>query len=80
MKSSTSIGARAARRRTRAVISTSAALLGAAALAAPSHAAINEPPASPHNIISFPVRDFVSADGYAATDSVVVDVLRRGPD
>lgn len=80
MISGTSIGARVARRRTRAVISTSAALLGAAALAAPSQAAINEPPAAPHNIISFPVRDFVSADGYDASDSVVVDVLRRGPD
>ena len=41
-------------------------------------AAINEPPAAPHIIISFPERDFVSADGYAQGDPVTVEVIRSG--
>jgi hypothetical protein len=40
-------------------------------LALPRHAAAgrNDPPASPHNIIAFPVRGCVHGDGYAPTHS-----------
>jgi hypothetical protein len=41
-------------------------------------AAINEPPVAPHTIISFPERDFVSADGYTQGDPVTVEVIRSG--
>ena len=41
-------------------------------------AAINEPPVAPHAIISFPERDFVSAEGYAEGDPVTVEVIRNG--
>jgi hypothetical protein len=41
-------------------------------------AAINDPPVAPHSIIVFPVRDFVSADGYAASDRPTIQVLRGG--
>ncbi|MFD1055379.1 Ig-like domain-containing protein [Terrabacter terrigena] len=33
---------------------------------------------APHTIISFPERDFVSADGYAQGDPVTVEVIRSG--
>jgi len=67
-----------ARARRRALAGASA--LGIAALAAPAAAlaVVNEPPVLPHSIISFPSRDFVSASGFAASDSVVVSVLRNG--
>jgi len=35
-------------------------------------------PVSPHSITSFPARDFVVADGYAAGERVTVNVLRGG--
>lgn len=41
-------------------------------------AVVNEPPVLPHSIIAFPQRDFVSATGFAASESVVVTVLRNG--
>ena len=41
-------------------------------------AAINDPPAPPHTINVFPVRDFVSADGYAASDRPTIQVIRGG--
>ncbi|HET7479871.1 MAG TPA: choice-of-anchor D domain-containing protein [Rubrobacteraceae bacterium] len=44
----------------------------------PAPGAVNEPPKSPHSIISFPQRDFVSATGYAQTDQVRVDIVRGG--
>ncbi|MEP6665624.1 MAG: Ig-like domain-containing protein [Nocardioidaceae bacterium] len=41
-------------------------------------AAINDPPGNNHSILSFPVRDFVSGDGYTDGDLVTVEVLRAG--
>jgi hypothetical protein len=46
--------------------------------AGPASAAINPVPAAPHSILVFPVRDFVSASGYARTDVATVQVLRGG--
>jgi hypothetical protein len=48
--------------------------------ALPGHAAagLNDPPACPHNIIAFPVRDFVHGDGYAPTTSAVPGRNRVG--
>ena len=47
--------------------------------AGPAQAAgINDPPVLPHSIIVFPMRDFVSASGYADSDRPVVQVLRSG--
>ena len=43
-----------------------------------SAAGISDPPAAPHSIISFPVRDFVSASGYASSDRPTVEVVRSG--
>ena len=43
----------------------------------PAGTQINDPPASPIQIISFPARDFISATGYEATDTVEVQILRR---
>ena len=54
-------------------------IAGAPALVSPASAAvINDPPALPHSIIAFPVRDFVSASGYAPDDRPIVQVLRGG--
>ena len=39
---------------------------------------ISDPPTLPHSIIVFPVRDFVSATGYARTDRPTVEVVRGG--
>src|SRR5919202_942345 len=75
--SSTKDGARD-RRRTRAAITTAAALLGTAALASPAGAAVAPVPTLPHSIISFPERDFVSADGFTDATSVTVRVVRNG--
>ena len=41
-------------------------------------AGISDPPTAPHSIISFPVRDFVSATGYAVSDRPTVEVVRSG--
>ncbi len=41
-------------------------------------AGISDPPTLPHSIISFPVRDFVSATGYARDDRPTVEVVRGG--
>ncbi|XAS67862.1 Ig-like domain-containing protein [Micrococcaceae bacterium Sec5.7] len=49
--------------------------LGAVPAAA---AAINDPPVAPHSIIVFPVRDFVSAAGYATGDRPTVQIVRGG--
>ncbi|MDX6534153.1 MAG: hypothetical protein QOF68_1897, partial [Gaiellales bacterium] len=43
-----------------------------------SDAGVNDPPVLPHAIISFPARDFVSADGFDSTDLVTVEVIRHG--
>jgi len=66
--------------RLRRLVAGATAVAGFAALAVPAAApaAINAPPKAPHDIIVFPVRDFVSATGYKATDSVTVEVLRNG--
>lgn len=65
--------------RARRRVLAQASVLGIAALATPAAAlaVVNEPPALPHSIISFPQRDFVSAAGFDASDSVVVNVLRN---
>ncbi|NUO34865.1 MAG: Ig-like domain-containing protein [Dermatophilaceae bacterium] len=42
-----------------------------------SAAGINNPPVLPHSIISFPERDFISAEGYTAGQVVTVNVLRN---
>jgi Chitobiase/beta-hexosaminidase C-terminal domain len=56
-----------------------AAALGVAALAGPGQAfAVNEPPAPPHTIISFPQRDFVSSAGFAPGDIVLTEAWRNG--
>ncbi|HEX8178696.1 MAG TPA: hypothetical protein VF525_04050 [Pyrinomonadaceae bacterium] len=47
-------------------------------LTKPAHAqapAINNPPVLPHSILVFPQRDFVSASGFAAADTVIVKVV-----
>ncbi|MEA2129262.1 MAG: hypothetical protein QOJ85_2153 [Solirubrobacteraceae bacterium] len=72
-------GHRQASRRARRVGAASLGMLGAAALAVPALAnAVNDPPAPPHSIISFPQRDFVSAAGFQPSDSVTVSVIRNG--
>src|SRR4051812_34873203 len=60
----------------RAALTTAPGVAPAAVLAAPAGAA--NPPTLPHSIISFPERDFVSAEGYEAGVPVVVEVLRNG--
>ncbi|MEA2316697.1 MAG: large repetitive protein [Solirubrobacteraceae bacterium] len=67
-------------RRSRVRAGALAVAVAAGALAAPSaaSAAINSPPQNGHGIIVFPVRDFVSASGYARTDVATVEVLRNG--
>ena len=74
---STKDGARA-RRRARAAITTAAAMgVIAAATAVPAGAA--PVPQLPHHIISFPQRDFVSADGFDDNEGpVTVRVVRNG--
>jgi chitobiase/beta-hexosaminidase-like protein len=64
------------RRRWRAVLTTAGGVAVAAIFAAPAGAA--NPPAPPHSIISFPQRDFVSAEGYEEGVPVIVEVLRNG--
>src|SRR3954470_19723205 len=69
----------AQRRRASAVVL--ALIAGGAVVAAPSTASavvINDPPGNNHSILSFPVRDFVSADGYLGSDRVTVEILRGG--
>ena len=67
-------------RRSRVRAGALAVAVAVGALAAPSaaSAAINSPPQDGHGIIVFPVRDFVSASGYAETDRPTVEVLRNG--
>src|SRR4051794_1521576 len=43
----------------------------------PAGTVINDPPADPIQIISFPARDFISSTGFEPTDTVEVQVLRR---
>lgn len=72
-------GRRPSRRHARRIQAASLGLLGVAALAVPAIAsAVNDPPALPHSIISFPQRDFVSAAGFQQSDAVTVDVIRNG--
>lgn len=54
------------------------AILAVQSAAVPALAAINAVPVAPHSILVFPVRDFVSASGYARTDVATVQVLRGG--
>jgi Bacterial Ig-like domain/Abnormal spindle-like microcephaly-assoc'd, ASPM-SPD-2-Hydin len=63
----------------RAFVGLTVGITGVPALMSPASAAvINDPPALPHSIIAFPVRDFVSASGYAPDDRPIVQVLRGG--
>lgn len=66
--------------RTRLMTAATGAVVLAASVgtAAPAFAAVIEPPAPPHSIISFPERDFVSAEGYQEGHQVTVNVLRHG--
>src|SRR3954470_2029131 len=68
------------RRRTPALATTGAVVAALTALALPAgaSAAINTPPANPHGITVFPVRDFVSATGYAASDRATIEIFRNG--
>ena len=63
------------RRYKTAGVALAGAVLASAGLAAAAQAA--EPPAAGHLITSFPSRDFVSAEGYAAGVPAVVQVSRR---
>jgi hypothetical protein len=54
------------------------AVLAVQAVAVPVSAVVNDPVAAPHIITVFPVRDFVSAEGYASTDRPTIEVLRGG--
>ncbi len=45
---------------------------------APAAAAISNPPANGHGILVFPVRDFITADGYGRGQVVTVNVVRNG--
>ncbi|MDB5079801.1 MAG: hypothetical protein JWP00_1725 [Chloroflexi bacterium] len=47
------------------------------AAALPPGTVVNEPPAAPIQIISFPARDFISSSGFEETDSVVIQLLRK---
>jgi len=67
-------GARGARRRTRVIISTAAALTAAAALAAPAGATVT----LPHSIAVFYHRDFVQASGFHDGELVNVAASRNG--
>src|SRR5919199_5003061 len=58
------------RRRTTVLVAAAVALL---ALALPSFAGAAV--TAPHNVITFPQRDFVSADGYLVADHYTVEVL-----
>src|SRR5438067_145644 len=45
--------------------------------ALPAGTVVHEPPVAPIQIISFPSRDFVSNSGFLASDTVLVQVLRK---
>jgi Chitobiase/beta-hexosaminidase C-terminal domain len=72
------IGVSSSRVRARAGAVAAAAAVGALAVPAGASAAINSPPKGTHSIIVFPVRDFVSATGYAPADRATVEVFRNG--
>jgi hypothetical protein len=70
---------KSAKNRQRLAVAITAGALAALAVptvAVPAFAVVNPVPVAPHSIIVFPVRDFVSADGYAATDRPTIQVLR----
>jgi hypothetical protein len=72
---------KSARNRQRAAVGIAAgalAVLAVQSAAVQASAVINPVPAAPHSILVFPVRDFVSASGYAASDRPTVQVLRGG--
>jgi methionine-rich copper-binding protein CopC len=60
------------------LVATTLIAVGMPLAATPASAAIVNPPANGHSIISFPARDFVSAAGYARGDRPIVEVLRGG--
>ena len=70
------IGRRA--RSARRVLLVAAALVAFALAAGAGEAAIVNPPGSGHGILVFPVRDFVTGNGYAPGQNVTVNVVRNG--
>ena len=62
----------------RSALGIAGALIASAAFAAPAMA-VNDPPVTGHQIISFPTRDFVSASGYTQGVRATVQVRRRNP-
>ena len=61
----------------RIVSSLTLVLTGLSAISA-SAFGVNEPPAVGHSVISFPERDFVSAEGYTPGADATVNVIRNG--
>ena len=55
-----------------------ASLLASMALAGPAAAAISNPPVAPHEIVSFPERDFVVLDAFDPSTPYTVKVIRNG--
>jgi hypothetical protein len=70
------VAARSSRRRASVAVGVAVLCAATTAFAAPAGAA--NPPTLPHSIISFPERDFVSAEGYEEGVPVLVEVLRNG--
>lgn len=54
------------------------ALLASLVLAIPALAVVNTPPQLPHEVVIFPERDFVVADGYAANTDLNFTLRRNG--
>src|SRR3954453_9214261 len=72
--SNVSAGARVARRRTRAVISTAAALTAVAAFAAPAGAAVN----GTHVVATVPDSSALELSGFPIGDALNIHVVRNG--
>ena len=65
-------------RASRVVLALMVSVTGLTAAGSASAVVINDPPGNNHSILTFPVRDFIHADGYLATDLVTVNVVRGG--
>src|SRR4051812_38450891 len=59
-------------------LAVAAALAGSLITAPSALAVISSPPAFPREVTVFPMRDFVTVDGWPANTDVRVDVLRNG--
>src|SRR5438067_7596810 len=69
---------RSARRGHRMLQVVAGALVALALAAGVAEAAVVNPPGSGHGILVFPVRDFVTGNGYNPGQKVTVDVVRNG--